>query len=216
MPPPAVHPPLSERLAKLLEEESPATDLTLNRLLERTEGRGFYLMLILLALPFAIPVSLPGVSTLLGLSVAILAFRLALRQPPRLPKAIGEHRLSPGFRQKVVSGSVRLLRLIERLVKPRRTPWMSYRGPRAFNALVLAFMGLLLALPFPPLPPFTNSLPGYSIILLAASMMEEDGVTIWIAYAVALGTTIYLVLIARVLEAGLVRLWELLRPLLGP
>jgi len=215
MPAPAAHLPLSQSLARLLEDQPSGADLTLNRLLERTEGRGLYLILILLALPFVLPISLPGVSTVLGLTVAILAFRLALRKPPRLPRRIGEHQLSAKFRQKILGGSLRLLRGIERLVKPRRTPWMSYRGPRAFNAVVLAFMGLLLALPFPPLPPFTNSLPGYSIILLAASMMEEDGVTIWIGYAVAAGTTIYLALVARALEAGLVRLWELLRPLLG-
>jgi hypothetical protein len=56
----------------------------------------------------------------------------------------------------------------------------------------MTFMGLLLAMPFPPLPPLTNALPCYCIILLAASMMEEDGVTIWFAYALSLGTVVYL------------------------
>ena len=76
---------------------------------------------------------------------------------------------------------------------------------RCFNALLMTFMGFLLAMPFPPLPPFTNSLPCYSIILLVVSMMEEDGVTIWIAYAVSAGTIVYLVIIAEVLQHAFVK-----------
>jgi hypothetical protein len=67
---------------------------------------------------------------------------------------------------------------------------------------------MLLALPFPPLPPLTNSLPSYSIILLAASMMEEDGLTIWIAYSVSFGTIVYLVAMVGVLEVVLKHVYQ--------
>jgi hypothetical protein len=52
-----------------------------------------------------------------------------------------------------------------------------------------------LPLPAPPFF-FTNSLPSYAIILLAASMMEEDGVLIWAAYALVLANIIFFGLIA--------------------
>ena len=174
-----MHEPLSQSLAQILEGR--ASGITLNELLERTAGLGFYLVIILLALPFIVPVSLPGFSTVLGLAIALVSLRLAFGQTLRLPKFMGERQLSPAFQQKILAGSVKFLRLIEKLVKPRRTPWMSTRLARCFNALLMTFMGFLLAVPFPPLPPFTNSLPCYSIILLAVSMMEKDGVTIWIA-----------------------------------
>ena len=77
-------------------------------------------------------------------------------------------------------------------------------------------MGLLLALPFPPLPPLTNSLPCYSIILIAVSMMEEDGVTIWIAYAVSLGTVVYLGFIAGALQKAFVKAYHLLHHWINP
>ena len=198
-----MHEPLSQSLAQILEG-SPS-GITLNQLLERTEGRGVYLVIILLALPFIVPVSIPGFSTVLGLSVALLSLRLAFGQTPRLPRFMGERQLSPAFQKRILSGGVKFLRFVEKLVKPRRTPWMSTRPARFFNALLMTFMGLLLAVPFPPLPPFTNSLPCYSIILLAASMMEEDGVTIWIAYAVSAGTIVYLVIIAEVLQHAFVK-----------
>lgn len=209
----AMHEPLSKKLADILEANSSSDGVTLNHLLERTEGRGFYLVVILLSLPFILPVSIPGVSTVLGLSVALLSFKLAFGALPRLPKFMGNRKLSPEFQTKILRGSVKLVRIVEKLVKPRRTPWMSTRPARFANATLMTFMGLLLAMPFPPLPPLTNALPSYCIILLAASMMEEDGVTIWFGYALSLGTVIYLAVnVFVIIEAGkkaveLIRRW---------
>jgi hypothetical protein len=207
----AGHEPLSRKLAGILEAGSAAESITLNSLLERTEGRGFYLVVILLSLPFIVPVSIPGVSTLLGLSVALLSLKLALGAAPRLPKFMGERKLSPELQKKILLGSMKFLRLVEKLARPRRTPWMTTRPARFINALLMTFMGLLLAMPFPPLPPATNSLPCYCIILLAVSMMEEDGVTIWFAYALSLGTVIYLGLNVFVIVEAVKKAIELVR-----
>jgi len=203
-----MHEPLSRKLLRIVEDDTSAEGITLNELLERTEGRGFYLVVILLALPFIVPLSIPGVSTVLGLSVSLLSIKLAFGAQPRLPKLMGNRRLSPKVQRRVVNGSVRFLRLVEKLVKPRRTPWMTTRPARFVNAILMAIMGLFLALPFPPLPPLTNALPCYCIILLAVSMMEEDGVTIWFAYALVVGTIVYLVAIIGLLQAAAVEAWK--------
>ena len=195
-------------MTQILKADSGLGKLTINHLLERTEGRGLYLVVMLLSLPFIVPVAIPGVSTVLGLIIALLSFRLALRLPPHLPKFMGERPLPPQLEKKILGGSVKFLRFVERLVKPRRTQWMSSRVAVSANALLMTLMGLLLALPFPPLPPLTNSLPCYPLILVAASMMEEDGALIWVAYAVSLGTTIYLVIIASVLEHAVVKIYH--------
>lgn len=202
---------LSEKLAQLLEANSSPDGISLNHLLERTDGRGFYLVVILLALPFIIPMAIPGVSTVLGLSVALLSLKLAFGVAPRLPKVMGNRRLSPDFQKKVLRGSVKIVRIVEKFAQPRRTPWMTTRAARFVNALLMAFMGLLLALPFPPLPPLTNTLPCYCIILLAASMMEEDGVMIWFAYLLSLGTVVYLALNIFVIFEAVKKAIELFR-----
>jgi hypothetical protein len=206
-----MHEPLSQKLLRIVEANSRAEGITLNELLEHTEGRGFYLVVILLSLPFIVPVSIPGVSTVLGLSIALLSFKLAFGAQPRLPLFMGNRRLSPQAQKKVLTGSVKFLRVVEKLVKPRRTVWMTTRPARFANAMLMTLMGLFLALPFPPLPPLTNALPCYSIILLAASMMEEDGVTIWFAYALCLSTIFYLVVIIGVLETAVAESWKILR-----
>ena len=166
-----MHERLSEKLAQMLEHNASSDGVSLNDLLEKTDGRGFYLVVILLALPFIIPMAIPGVSTVLGLSVSLLSFKLAFGVQPRLPNFMGNRRLSPDFQRKVLKGSVKIVRLVEKFARPRRTPWMTTRLARSFNALLMTLMGFLLALPCPPVPPLTNALPCYCIILLAASMM---------------------------------------------
>ena len=202
------HEPLSEQLAALASPDGNGGELTLNDLLVKTEGRGLYLVIILLSLPFILPVSIPGMSVVFGPAVCLLSLRLAFGQSPRLPGFIGNRRLSASFRDHVLGGGAKFLKLVERFVRPRRTQWLSTRAARLFNGLLLTFMALLLTLPFPPLPPLTNALPCYSIILLAAAMMEEDGVLIWIAYGFCLGTTIYLGLVLEVIEVAVVRVWH--------
>jgi len=208
-----MHEPLSQKLAQILQAHDAPAGITLNQLMERTEGRGFYLVLILLSLPFIVPVSIPGVSTILGLSIALLTLRLALGKSARLPQFLGGRKLTPAFRDKILGGSVKFLRFVEKGVKPRRTRWLAARWAINANALLMAFLGLLLALPFPPFPPLTNSLPCYSIILIAASTMEEDGVMIWAGYAVSLGTTLYLFLVAHGLEIAFLKAYHWLQHL---
>ena len=208
-----MHEPLSRKLTEILEHHHDPDGITLNQLMERTGGRGFYLVIILLSLPFIVPVSIPGVSTVLGLTIAVLSLRLAFGKSARLPRFMGGRRLSPGFREKILGGSIRFLRFVEKGVKPRRTRWLATRWAISANALLMTFMACLLALPFPPFPPFTNALPCYSLILVAASTMEEDGVLIWLGYAVSLGTTIYLILVAEGLQFVLVKAYHSLQHL---
>ena len=111
--------------------------------------------------------------------------------PPRLPKIFGARSLNPAFQQKLLNGSVKLLRFLEKGVRPRKTQWLSWRLARGCNAVLMSFMAFLLALPIPPVVPFTNTIPSYAIILLAVSMMEEDGVMIWAAYAMSLVAVVY-------------------------
>lgn len=197
------HEPLSKRLQSILEHERVGEKLTLNFLLEHTEGRSLFLVLILLALP---SVYLPGFSVVLGIVIMFLALGLAFERRAHLPKFIGDRALPKAAMNKVLRTSVRLLRFLEKMVKPRRTPWMTWRAPKMINALIIAWLAFLLALPIPPVPvPFTNMIPGYSIVLMAVAMMEEDGVMIWIGYAASAFTTFYFIFFFTLISATLVK-----------
>ncbi|HWH70450.1 MAG TPA: exopolysaccharide biosynthesis protein [Candidatus Sulfotelmatobacter sp.] len=205
----AEHQPLSRSLAALLAQPASAGSWTLNRLLERTQGRGLYLVVILLASPFIVPVSLPGLSPVLGSIIAWLMLRLALGKPPRLPRFLGERQLPPAVQQRVLGGSVRCLHWLERVARPRHTQWLGWRLAQVLNCGCIGFLALLLALPLPA-PPFffTNSVPSYGIIVLAASLMEEDGVLIWWGYALLAANMIFFGLLAGAITEVLLKAWQ--------
>jgi hypothetical protein len=197
--PALLHTPLSRSLEDLLAMASDAPAITPNVILAHTGGRGLFLLMILLCLPFLVPFSIPGVSSFSGGVTLVLAFRMAWGLPARLPRWIGEHQMSPAQQQRLLRASVRMLRFIEKGVKPRGGGWLALRSVHAGNSLLLAFMAFLLALPL--VVPFTNTIPAYAIVFLAISMMEGDGRTIWLGYALALATVVYFGLMAGTLIA---------------
>lgn len=185
------HQPLSQLLTDLLAQAPAGTDFTLNQLLLRSEGRGIYLFMILLCLPFLQPVPLFGLSTPLGLMICILALRHAIGLPPRLPKRVGERPLPDRFKDTVLGGSSRVLKRMEKYVKPRRDKWLASAPSRWVHCLLVAVLALLLALPLPPFVVFSNVVPGVVLVLICISMMEEDGVLIWFGYVGVIGNIIY-------------------------
>jgi len=199
-----MHEPLSQSLARILEGGAAHRALTANQLIARTEGRGFYFLFIILSLPFVAWISLPGMSTILGPMIALLALRLALGKEPRLPAGLGDRVLPPKLKQNILSGGLKFCHFLEKGVRPRRTTWMTWRIARFLHALLVIFMALLLALPLPS-PPFlgSNALPSYAIILLAISMMEEDGVMIWFGYLASLVATAYFALLGGLIATQL-------------
>lgn len=184
------HRPLSQELSELLDRVRPDERLSLNDVFLATDGRGLFLFIILLCLPFVTPVSIPGVSNVFGVILGLLGLRLALGLAPCLPPFIGGRPLPPGF-QKVLRASTKVVRFLERWARPRRDAWLSWPVARFANGMLLTLMAILLALPLPPLVPFTNTLPAYAILFLALSIMEEDGLLIWLAYALSAATCGY-------------------------
>ena len=177
------HLPLSQRLAHVLQVDE---RLTFHQLIERCGSKGLYLALIFLALPMVIPVSLPGFSIIIGSIIGLLALKIALGRSAHLPAFLAHRTISPEVRKGLVGGGVKVLRLIEKIVRKRKTGWLSWRSIHFVNVGLIALMALLLALPVPL--PFSNPLPGATVILLAVSMMEEDGVLIWFGYGLAVGS----------------------------
>ena len=203
-----MHEPLSQRLQTIIAQGGEQTPLSFNTLLERTEGRGLYLVVLLLCLPFVLPVSIPGTSTPFGLGIAWLALRFALGRPARLYRRLGDRPLGPKLRHLLLTGGQRVLRFLEKFIRPRRTAWLGWRAVQQANAFLLIGLALLLALPLPPVPPFTNALPAYAIILITVSMMEEDGWMIWAGYAAVLATLLYFAFWASLIVAVIRKYFE--------
>lgn len=163
---------LSEEIARLVTTfaERP---VRLREILETTHGRGYTLLLALLALPFCTPIPLPGLSTPFGIVIALIGFRLSLREKPWLPERLLNTELPPKFFPKFLTATQRLVRGMEFCLRPRWT-WLLDAGVlhHAYGAMILV-CGVLLLLPLPV--PFSNTLPALTVVLLAAAILERDG-----------------------------------------
>ncbi|MBL9135240.1 MAG: exopolysaccharide biosynthesis protein [Verrucomicrobiales bacterium] len=201
----AVHEPLSCSLARLASEGGIRT---LNDLVVKTGGRGIFLATILLCLPFITPIPLPGLSNIVGLALMVVAVRQFQGSPARLPAFLGARPWPAERMQQVLKASLKFVSWLEKLIRPRRTQWLTASWATRWNAFVFGVMALLLALPIPPIMPFSNAFPAYAIILLSAALMEEDGATIWIAYGACVGTLVYFGLFIGVIIKFLIRFEE--------
>lgn len=188
---------LSEELAELLTRLG-TRPVTLREVIYVLRGRAYSLLLILLCLPFLTPLPLPGLSTPFGLAIAFIALRLALGQRPWLPKKLQRKELPADFFAKVFRFSTRVIRFLETFLRPRLA-WLSTTGmlPR-LHALTMLVAALALMLPLPI--PFSNSLPAWTVLLLAAGMLERDGLFILLGYGVFVLGTLYFVLLGEAAE----------------
>ena len=191
---------LSRDLKKILEKKSEATFLTVGQLRQVLKGRGFALLIILFALPFLLPIPLPGLSTPFGLAIAFLGFRMALGKRPWFPERIQRARISYSTLHKVVSGAIRIAVFLEKVIKPRLS-WMRHRGLARLIGFIIMVNGLLLCLPLPF--PLTNSIPALAVILLTLGRIERDGIFTLAGSMVSLIGICYIIFWLRLGKAGL-------------
>jgi hypothetical protein len=151
--------------------------ITVRSLEAAMRGRGFAMLVLVLATPFSVPVPLPGLSTPFGVALMILGLRMALGQKPWLPEVMLQRRLSEKTAHRLLMATKEVALRMEKVVKPR---WAWMVGPRMRQILgaLICLDAFVLALPLPV--PLTNTFPSLAIVLMTLGLMERDG-------AVALG-----------------------------
>jgi hypothetical protein len=154
-----------------LAETHPGPRILLAELADALGERGFALLILLLALPNAIPgPALPGLSTLTGLPLVLIALQLACGWTrPRLPGAVMRRSIAlPRFR-KWVERAVPRLRRFEKHFDHRPSRLTTPAGHRSIGA-ALVVLGSVMSLPVP-----LGNLPAaVSIMVLAFGLLEED------------------------------------------
>ena len=178
--------PLSDILTRLVHdaEEPPRT---LNCLLDAAGRQGMNLVIVVLALPFCLPI-LPGVSTPFGFAIILLSAKQLTATGGRLPKFIGDREWSEDTFDRIISGGVRILERIDRFSSQGQRRLSKLVRPR-LNAFLILFMGVLMALPIPF--PGTNTFPAWAIVFLATAQAEQDGILVLWGYASILVTFIW-------------------------
>jgi hypothetical protein len=147
-------------------------DTTLGALVDEIGERGFGLLFLVLALPAALPLPAPGYATPFGIVMALLGGQMFLGRPtPWLPEAARKRRLSYGLVDFSIRHGARLLAVVEWIVRPRIRSLARNRVFLRAVAVLVVVMSLFMMLPIP----LTNTAPSFVIFVLAAGILEEDG-----------------------------------------
>jgi hypothetical protein len=178
-------PPGEKPLSQMLDEAL-ATDgehpVRAGDIADRLDERGFGFVLVLLALPTLIPVLPPGAAGVVGVLYILVAVQMMwARERPWLPRRVANYRLSARVVEGLRRRGVGLLRRIERLSRPRWTPFGDAVLLRLLAVVVLT-MGFVLWLPLP----FLNTLPGISMIVVGIGLMNRDGLFLLAGTGIAL------------------------------
>jgi len=164
--------------------------VSLRELLAALGEQGLLVFCGVLAAPFLLPVTVPGMSTVLGLPMLLIGFAVMLSRVPWLPERLLNHSL-PSTTVRSVLNKVRgWAERFEHLVRPR---WLGLTGGRAINALngALVIIAVLLLMAPIPLVPLVNSVPALAVLLLCFGMAERDGLVIAIGYFTTLVAAVY-------------------------
>ena len=190
---------LSDELAMILREFEVET-VTLREVLGLLHGRGYVLLLMLLALPFCQPLPLPGLSTPLGLIIAIIGVRLALGHKPWLPQRLLDTRLPPKLFGKVFALTQRIVTWFERFLRPRLLHLTASPRLEQLHAVPIVICALLLLLPLPI--PFSNVIPAWGVLLICGGLLERDGKFILGGYVATVASVGYFALFGSAIVVG--------------
>lgn len=187
----------SERLMRLARPHADER-ITIEDIVLILRERGFGLLMVVLALPMAIP-SPPGLSTVFGIPLAILSLQLMAGWthpllPRRLLRLSVRHAQLVAFLHKARPHVER----VERRLKPRYLPLTRRRALHVVgaNGFLQAF---LLILPIP----MGNPPAAWSIVLMALGVLERDGAFVAAGLIVGVFATAWNVLVVMIGEQAI-------------
>ena len=176
-------------------ETLPEGTVSVRYLLTTVGEHSMLLLCIILTIPFLTPIPLPGVSTIFGAIIMLIAAGIILNRLPWLPRQVLDRPISSEQLGKVMQRGSQLSAKIERFVKPRLSVLSATTTVNRVNGLLLLLGGTMLILPLPFIP-LSNMIPGYGILFLAIGMLQRDGLMILLGYLLNIATLLYFAAIA--------------------
>lgn len=164
--------------------------VTLRQILEKMGESGLLLLCGLLSLPFLVPVSIPGVSTVFGAGIVLIGIAITFNRFPWLPAKVADRKLERARLVPVLERGLNILRKVDRFVRPRLPGLTVGTVVNRINGLILTAAGVLLMMPLSFIP-FSNTLPGVAILLLSTGISQRDGVVVALGHLMVLLTLVY-------------------------
>lgn len=174
-------------LSQLLEDFAaalPEGEVTLAYILEVFHERGIGILLLLFAVPMALPVPVPpGINVMLASPLIFLTAQQAMgSHTVWLPRRLMHKSMPRDKLAHTVMAAIPWLKKIEKLIRPR-LGWVTQDGPSRLMGVFSLIMALTVCIPLP----LTNTVPSLGIALIALGVMMRDGLLVIIGVLVGLG-----------------------------
>jgi hypothetical protein len=147
---------------------------TYGQLINEIDQHGMAVVLILFALPSALPLPAAGYSTVLSIPLFMIGFRFIFGSNTIwLPNRLRNKTFNPQqFSPKLVHGMLRLIHFVEYFSKPRLTPLVRSQAIYRLLGVLIIALAFSMLLPIPG----TNTAPAFGIFLIGFALLEDDGV----------------------------------------
>lgn len=188
------HTNLSSVLHQLIAKLKGET-LTLRELLQVVGEQGLLLACSVASLPFLIPVSIPGVSTVFGAAIILISIAIIFNRLPWLPQSILDRKMETAKLIPALEKGANIVGKFDRYSHPRLLKATQGAAANRLNGLAILASGILLALPL-SLIPFSNTLPAVAILLFTTGMIQRDGLLVIGGYVFLALTVIYFTFLA--------------------
>jgi hypothetical protein len=157
-------------LAASIERER----VSVGDLVDAFDARAYGPLIVVFAAPNVLPVSLPGISAVLGAPLILLTAQLMVgRRHPWLPGWLRRRSLARADFERLIVRIVPGLRRIERMIRPRLLLLTGALGTRLIGAAGL-LLSFIICMPVP----FGNALPGLSLVLMSVGLLDRDGLAV--------------------------------------
>jgi hypothetical protein len=150
------------------------------------QDRAYGLLMLLLSVPIVIPNPVPGISSIFGLPLILVAAQLAIGRPkPWFPAFLNDRSIRTAEFAAMVARTVPWLRRIEKFLQPRMT-FLCTPFVERLSALFCLVMAIILFLPIP----LGNMLPAFAVCLIAMGMIEHDGLSVMTGYVTGVASMV--------------------------
>ena len=138
-------------------------------------------LLLVLALPMALPIPTPGISVAFGVPLILISAQLLLgRRCAWLPARLARRSIARTDLISFVERALPALHALERIVRPR-IGWLAGDWAMMPVGAICLVLAVVITLPIP----FGHMVPGAAISVLALGLIERDGLAIGFGLLIA-------------------------------
>jgi hypothetical protein len=170
-------------------EKADGKDIEFGAIISAFSRRSHAALFVFLSFPLCIPVGIPVLTTILGLTLGMVGFLLAIGREIWMPKSIAAKVVPYKKLANAIERLLRTSRRMERWFHPRLLFFSTNSRMIRIHGLFIMLMGLTAAIPLPL--PFNNLVAALPVLLLGLSLLERDGVLVIVSYLTSIPCFIY-------------------------